>query len=193
MVGGGVFNLPQDSANAATPGGLIIAWAITAFGIWFLANTFRILADSFPELKNGIFTYAEQGFGRIVGFLSAFGYWISNTCVIIVYCVLITQTLARFFPDVFSDAEGSFTWVDVAFSVVMLWGFFLIANRGIKQSALLNIAGTIGKLIPVTLAIVVLLLGFKASLFIKEFWGLSQKEFPLPFRGRASVLKLQKL
>ncbi len=181
MVGGGVFNLPQDSANAATPGGLIIAWAITAFGIWFLANTFRILADSFPELKNGIFTYAEQGFGRIVGFLSAFGYWISNTCVIIVYCVLITQTLARFFPGVFSDAEGSFTWLDVAFSVVMLWGFFLIANRGVKQSALLNIAGTIGKLIPVTLAIVVLLLGFKASLFIKEFWGLSQEGIPFAF------------
>lgn len=181
MVGGGVFNLPADSGKAASPGGLLIAWALTAFGIWFLANTFRILADTFPQLENGIFTYAKEGFGRIVGFLSAFGYWISNTFVLIVYSVLITQTLARFLPNLFSDASGSFTWFDVAFSIVLMWIFFLVANQGVKQSAILNVAGTIGKLIPILLAIVVLVLGFKASLFVSAFWGLSQAGVPLSF------------
>lgn len=181
MLGGGVFNLPADAATAASPGGLLIAWAITAIGIWFLANTFRILSDSFPNLKNGIFTYALHGFGRVVGFLSAFGYWVSNTCVLVVYCVLVTQTLAVFFPGVFSDAEGSFTLVDVGMSLVFIWALFVIANRGVRQSAALNIAGTIGKMIPILVAIIILILGFQWSVFVSAFWGITQQGIPLAF------------
>lgn len=181
MLGGGVFNLPADAATAASPGGLLVAWAITAIGIWFLANTFRILSDSFPDLKNGIFTYALHGFGRVIGFLSAFGYWVSNTCVLVVYSVLITQTLAVFFPSVFSDANGSFTFVDVGFSLIFVWGLFFVANKGIKQSTVLNIAGTIGKLIPILLAIIILFLGFQWAVFVSAFWGISQQGIPLSF------------
>ncbi len=181
MLGGGVFNLPADAAAAASPGSLLVAWAITAVGIWFLANTFRILSDSFPDLKNGIFTYALHGFGRVIGFLSAFGYWVSNTCVLVVYSVLITQTLAVFFPSVFSDANGSFTFVDVGFSLMFVWVLFFVANKGVKQSAALNIAGTVGKLIPILLAIIILFLGFQWAVFVSAFWGISQQGIPLSF------------
>ena len=45
MVGGGIFSLPQNMAADASAGAVIIAWIITGFGIYFIANTFRILSE----------------------------------------------------------------------------------------------------------------------------------------------------
>ena len=44
MIGGGVFNLPQSMAANASAGAILIAWVITGVGMWFVANTFRILS-----------------------------------------------------------------------------------------------------------------------------------------------------
>ena len=63
MVGGGIYDLPQNMAASASAGSQIVAWAITGVGIWFIANTFRILAQVKPNMKNGLYTYAERGFG----------------------------------------------------------------------------------------------------------------------------------
>ena len=43
MVGGGIFSLPQNMSQGAGAGAVLIAWIITGVGIFFLANTFRIL------------------------------------------------------------------------------------------------------------------------------------------------------
>ena len=44
MIGGGIYNLPQNMAADASAGAIIIAWVVTGIGIWFIANTFRILS-----------------------------------------------------------------------------------------------------------------------------------------------------
>ncbi len=49
MVGGGIFSLPQNMSQGAGAGAVLIAWIITGVGIFFLANTFRILADARPD------------------------------------------------------------------------------------------------------------------------------------------------
>ena len=64
MIGGGIYNLPQNMAADASAGAIIIAWVVTGIGIWFIANTFRILSAARPELTNGLYTYAEKGFGK---------------------------------------------------------------------------------------------------------------------------------
>ena len=46
MVGGGIFSLPQNMAQNASVGAVILAWLITGFGIFFIANTFRILSNA---------------------------------------------------------------------------------------------------------------------------------------------------
>ena len=46
-------------------------FSITGVGMWFIANTFRVLAQAKPELKNGLYTYASRGFGKLVGFFVA--------------------------------------------------------------------------------------------------------------------------
>ena len=68
MIGGGIYNLPQNMAADASAGAIIIAWVVTGIGIWFIANTFRILSAARPELTNGLYTYAEKGFGKLIGF-----------------------------------------------------------------------------------------------------------------------------
>src|SRR4029453_18259255 len=65
MIGGGSFNLPQNMASGASLGAVTIAWIVTLVGMFFLSNAFRTLADTRPDLKAGIYRYAEEGFGRL--------------------------------------------------------------------------------------------------------------------------------
>ena len=99
MIGGGIYNLPQNMAADASAGAIIIAWVITGVGIWFIANTFRILSAARPELTNGLYTYAEKGFGKLIGFFVAYGYWICNCFALVAYAVLVMSTLNYFVPD----------------------------------------------------------------------------------------------
>ncbi|MFQ8737539.1 MAG: amino acid permease [Bilophila wadsworthia] len=71
MVGGGIYSLPQNMAAQASVGAVIIAWVVTGIGMFFLANSFRILSDIRPDLKAGIYMYGREGFGSFVGFLIA--------------------------------------------------------------------------------------------------------------------------
>lgn len=69
MVGAGVFSLPQNMAEVASPLALIIGWSITGIGILFLAFALLLLSRIRPDLDGGIFTYAKAGFGELVGFV----------------------------------------------------------------------------------------------------------------------------
>ena len=77
MFGGGVFNIPQNMAQSAALGAILIAWAVSGLGILFLARSFQVLADIRPEMTSGIYMYSRAGFGKLVGFLIAWGYWLS--------------------------------------------------------------------------------------------------------------------
>ena len=87
MVGGGIFSLPQNMSQGAGAGAVLIAWIITGVGIFFLANTFRILADARPDATTGIYAYARLGFGRFAGFQMAWCYWLCNVFGNVAYAV----------------------------------------------------------------------------------------------------------
>ena len=99
MIGGGAFNLPQNMAQGAGLGAVIVAWVITLVGMFFLSNTFRTLADKRPDLKAGIYSYAKEGFGPLAGFEMAWGYWLSAAFGNVAFAVLFMQTLGYFFPE----------------------------------------------------------------------------------------------
>jgi len=50
MAGAGIFSLPRAFGNATGPFGAIIAWAITAAGMYTLARVFQALAEREPDL-----------------------------------------------------------------------------------------------------------------------------------------------
>ncbi len=168
MVGGGIFSLPHDMAADASAGSILVAWVITGVGMWFVVNTFRVLADVRPNLTSGLYTYAESGFGRFMGFLVAWGYWICNCFAIVAYAVLSMSTLDFFFPSIFT---GGNTVSAIAIGSVIIWGIFVVTLVGPRRTSLINLVATVGKLIPIVMFIVLVATVFKAGVFISDFWG----------------------
>ena len=60
--------------------------------------TFFALSRIKPELKGGIYSYANAGFGDFLGFNSAWGYWISALLCTVSFSALLFGALAYFFP-----------------------------------------------------------------------------------------------
>ena len=116
MIGGGIFSLPQNIAEHAAGGAVLIGWGITAVGMLALAFVFQTLANRKPELDSGVYAYAKAGFGDYMGFSSAWGYWISAWMGNVGYFVLLFSTLGYFFP-VFGQGN---TPVAIGCAIVML-------------------------------------------------------------------------
>lgn len=169
MVGGGVYNLPQNMAQNASAGAILLAWIVTGIGMWFVANTFRVLAAARPDATTGIFAYGELGFGKFAGFLVAWGYWISNCFANIGYAVLLMDSFNYFFPPHFA---GGNNLLSIVCASVVLWIIYFVVLAGVKGATSLNIIGTIGKLVPLVIFILLLAVSFKFSLFFTDFWGL---------------------
>jgi len=110
MVGGGVFNLPSNMAEGAALGAVVIAWLITGVGMFFLVQTFKTLSDNRPDLSSGIYSYAAEGFGKYVGFNSAWGYWLSAAIGNVSFAVLLMQALGYFFQYLYPVTTGNQYW-----------------------------------------------------------------------------------
>ena len=168
MVGGGVFSLPQNMAAGASAGAVLLAWVITGIGIYFIANTFSILSRVKPDLTAGIYMYAREGFGPYAGFTIGWGYWLCQIFGNVGYAVITMDALNYFFPPYFQG--GNNLWSIVGGSV-LIWTFNFVVLRGVRQAAVLNIIGTIGKLVPLLWFILALLLAFNFDKFDSNFWG----------------------
>ena len=108
-IGGGVFNLSNDLANGATPGGVVISWLFIGFGILMLVLSLNHLVVNKPELS-GVSDYARAGFGDFAGFLSGWGYWLSAWAGNVAFAVLMMTSVNYFFPGVFANEDGSLTF-----------------------------------------------------------------------------------
>ena len=168
MVGGGVFNLPQNMAQFASLGAVLIAWLVSGLGIFFLARTLQVLADIKPELTSGIYMYSRTGFGKYAGFQIAWGYWLSSAFGNVGFGVLLMDTLNAFFPPYF---KGGNTWQAIILASVLFWIMNWLVLRGIKSAAALNIIGTVAKFIPIAFFILIVAFSMKAGLFGSDFWG----------------------
>lgn len=158
MMGSGVFSLPQNMAAGASVDAIVIAWVITGIGMFFVAETFRLLSTIKPEMTSGIYSYAQEGFGRSAGFFVGWGYWLSNVFANTGLAVILMESLNYFFPPHF---QGGNNINSLLLSSFIIWAFFLIILKGIKAAALVNLIGTIFKLIPLALFIIITVAAFK--------------------------------
>ena len=168
MVGGGVFSLPQNMAAGASAGAVLLAWLITGVGMYFIANTFSVLSRVKPDLTAGIYMYAREGFGPYVGFTIGWGYWLCQIFGNVGYAVITMDALNYFFPPHFA---GGNNLLSIVCGSVLIWGFNWVVLRGVKQAAILNVIGTIGKLVPLLLFCLILMFAFHCDKFDFNFWG----------------------
>lgn len=143
MLGAGVFSLPQNMAAVASPAALLIGWGITGAGILLLAFAMLILTRIRPELDGGIFTYAREGFGELIGFCSAWGYWLCAVIANVSYLVIVFSALSFFTdtPELRLFGDGN-TWQSIVGASALLWKICLVLIwlTGSDYNTLLTIA-----------------------------------------------------
>ncbi|MFI7854215.1 amino acid permease, partial [Acinetobacter baumannii] len=133
MVGSGVFSLPQNMAQVANGSALLVAWLITGVGIIFLALSLLHLTRQRPDLDGGIYNYAREGFGDLIGFCSAWGYWLCTTIGIVGYVVIAFSGVGMFTDskDHIIFGEGN-TLYSLIGSSIFVWLVHWLVRRGIK-------------------------------------------------------------
>lgn len=173
IIGAGVFSLPQNMAIVASPLAVMIGWTITGIGMIFLALTFQRLCMDKPEITSGVFGYAKAGFGDLVGFFSAWGYWLSSVLANVSYMVILFSTLGLFFdtPNHVIFGEGN-TLISVLFASCLVWLVHLLLLRGVQTAAIINAITTVAKLIPLFIFIIACAIAFKMSTFTWDFHGI---------------------
>ncbi|MBF7683432.1 amino acid permease [Acinetobacter sp. B5B] len=170
MVGSGVFSLPQNMAQVANGSALIIAWGITGVGILFLAYSLLYLSRQFPTLEGGIYNYAREGFGELIGFCSAWGYWLCTTIGIVGYVVIAFSALGMFVDtkEQIIFGEGNTLYAIIG-SSIFVWLIHLLVSKGIKEAAIVNLVATIAKIVPMVVFIIFSFIAFKLDLFKLNF------------------------
>jgi arginine:ornithine antiporter/lysine permease len=169
MIGGGAFSLPTDMARHAGIVAIVLAWLITGIGMLCLAFVYQNLSKRKPELQGGIYSYARAGFGKFIGFNSAWGYWLSAFLGNVAYALLLFNALSFFFP-IFSGDNNIYVLVGAS---IILWLVHCIALRGVQQAAIINMITTIARLVPIFGFIVILMLAFNIKQLNFDAFGSS--------------------
>ncbi|MDH2997471.1 arginine:ornithine antiporter [Pasteurellaceae bacterium LFhippo2] len=172
MIGSGIFSLPQNMAEVAGAEALLVGWGITGVGIIFLGLSFFYISRLRPDLDGGIYTYAREGFGDLVGFLSAWGYWLCATIGIVGYLVVAFEGVGTF-----TDSENFVLFGQgntlAAFigSSIIVWLVHALVASGVKEAASVNLVATFVKVFPLVLFIGLAIWYFSPETFQQDFKG----------------------
>ncbi|MGF1717969.1 basic amino acid/polyamine antiporter [Photobacterium chitinilyticum] len=169
IVGSGIFSLPQNMAEGAGAGAIIIAWVITFFGMVTLAKIFQWLSINRSDIEDGVYGYVREGFGDYLGFNAAWGYWISVWVGNVGYLVVMYSALGSF--QLFDFFGNGSTFPAMVCSIITLWLLHFFVLRGVKSATTLNVIVTVAKIIPILLFILLVALAFKIDTFNIDFWG----------------------
>ena len=163
IIGSGIFSLPQNMAEGAGAGAILIAWAITFVGMLTLTRIFQWLSTTRPELDDGVYGYAREGFGEYLGFNAAWGYWISAWVGNAGYLVVLFSALGSF-------GDGT-TWPALLGELTVLWLMHAFVLHGVHNAAITNAIVTLAKVVPIALFILCVALAFRIETFHLDFWG----------------------
>jgi len=139
MVGSGFYLSP---AAIAPYGNLaIVIWIVMGAGAVCLGLTFAKLARIAPA-AGGPYAYSRLGYGDFVGFLIAWGYWISIWASLPVIALAFAGAIVDVFPAV--RGRG----IAVILTLAAIWAVVFVNLRGVKSAGLFSEITTYAKLIP---------------------------------------------
>ncbi len=155
MIGAGIFLLPASLAEYGSIS--LFGWLFTATGAIILAKIFSNFSKIIVNKSGGPYTYSKEGFGVFIGFLVAWGYWISCWISNAAIAIAIIGALSFFFPILETNSM-----LAVVIGLSMIWFFTWVNSKGVKASGKVQVVTTILKLLP--LVFVILIGGFFFSL-----------------------------
>jgi APA family basic amino acid/polyamine antiporter len=140
MVGSGVFLLP--AALAAFGGISMVGWLFSATGAILVALTLSRLSRLVTKV-GGPYAYAQRGFGDFVGFLVAWGYWISIWAGNAAIAVAFAGYLGVIVPGVSRSVMAAAITASAA-----IWFLTWVNASGIRNAGILQLVATVLKLLP---------------------------------------------
>ncbi len=140
IIGAGIFGLPSKVAALIGNYG-IIALIICALIVALIVLCFAEVSSRF-ESTGGMYLYAREGFGPLVGFEVGWLYWIVRLTTGAANCNLLVSYLGFFYPELASGPMRIALIVTI-FCVIAGINFY-----GIRQTTVLTNIFTAGKIIP---------------------------------------------
>lgn len=169
MIGAGIFFLPTLLAKYGSIS--LLGWIFTAIGAMILAKIFGNFSKIIVNKSGGPYTYSKEGFGDFIGFLVAWGYWISIWVSNAALALTIVGALSFFFPVLESNPI-----YNVLTGLSFIWLFTWINALGIKESGKVQVITTILKLVPLVFVVIVGIFYFDINNF-PEFNLTSNSDF----------------
>jgi APA family basic amino acid/polyamine antiporter len=143
MVGSGVFLLPASLALTAGPVS-IFAWVLTGIGAMMLALVFAQLGRTYPR-TGGPYVYVRRAFGDLMGFWTAWSYWINAWVGNAAIAIAFAGYLAVFWGD------ASTYWVATLLAIGLVWLMTAVNVAGVHQAARVQTVTTVIKFVPLLL------------------------------------------
>lgn len=176
-LGSGIFTVSGDmAASGAHTGAILIGWAIAGVGMLALMMCYYGLNKYRPDLTNGVYSYASEGFGHFMGFNSAWGYWISALLCNVSYVCLLFGALGYFIP---AFGAGN-NLLSIVVGSVFVWFMAALVMRGVSSAAFLNVITTVAKVLPLLVFIIAIIVfrAFDPAIFMDNFWGTGEISVP---------------
>ncbi len=140
IIGAGIFGLPSK-VTALIGSYSLLAFVVCALIIGLIVLCFAEVGSRFRE-TGGMYLYAKEAFGSIVGFEVGWLYWIVRITTFAANCNLLLAYLGFFVP---SADKGFLRIALISFVVVVLTAVNFV---GVKQSVILTNIFTVGKIVP---------------------------------------------
>ncbi|MEJ0106949.1 MAG: amino acid permease [Bacteroidota bacterium] len=140
MIGAGIYLMP--STLAAYGGISLLGWLFSAAGAFLMAAIFSRLSKLLPGVNGGPYAYTRKGFGDFMGFLMAWGYWISTWTAIAALAVSLVSALSTFFPVLIGNPVAA-----AVVGLSAIWLLTWVNTLGIVASGTVQLVTTILKLL----------------------------------------------
>ncbi len=143
IIGTGIFLLPSK-VMALIGGYSLFAFIACAVIVAFIVLCFAEVSSRF-ESTGGMYLYAREAFGSVVGFEVGWLYWVVRVATFAANCNAFMIYLGFFFPS----ANQGFPRIFIITLVVLV--LTVVNFIGVRESALMTNIFTVGKIIPLLL------------------------------------------
>lgn len=140
MIGSGIFLLPSTMARLGSLS--LVSWIFTTIGSLFLAFVFSRMSTMIPK-TGGPYAYAHAGLGNVLGFQTAYCYWINAWVGNAAIALAGMGYLSVFFPALANPLFASLV------AIGFIWVFTGFNLGGVQSAGIVQIVTTILKLIPI--------------------------------------------
>ncbi len=178
LMGAGIFDIPQNIAHSSGTPAIIVSWIITAVGMFCMVLSMLYVNKARPDIENGMYGYAKEGFGEKAAFNIAWGYWLSANIGTMGYFLYIFSSLSNF--RIFSFFADGNNIPSLICGTILLWVLYFAICKGIKEASVINTIITTLKIASLVFIMLLFLHFFNLQNFMLNYHNdshITAKEF----------------